>query len=203
MSIFDLPNFLLVLLSILVVPSFASSPCGTDQNPSCAGNDIFEQICCPAPNICYWQDRDGSPACCPAGQVCDGSSPYFPPTTTLYPSTITLTPAPAPTPTLHTTVTTYVGGGGVVVVTSPGGVVTVTVGNCGGLCSTVTSGAVGVYSTVTSGVVGIYTTVTSNVGGAFATVSGVLVGAAPRSSAVARCTPIMTALFALAWNNLG
>ncbi|KIW34545.1 uncharacterized protein PV07_01322 [Cladophialophora immunda] len=197
---------IVTLLSALGPRSTAAqNSCGTDQNPYCAGDSTFEQICCPYPNVCYWQNRNGEPGCCPAGQVCDGSSPYYPSTpqptptlqtTTVHPSTITITPTPVPAPS-----TTVVTGGGIIIVTTvpnsgatvttaPYSIVTITThpnsvstittiytGACGGgVCSTVTSGVVGVYSTVTSVVSGAFSTVTSGAASAFSTVSGILVG---------------------------
>ncbi|EXJ68640.1 uncharacterized protein A1O5_08434 [Cladophialophora psammophila CBS 110553] len=215
---------IVTLLSVLGLHSaVAQNSCGTDQNPYCAGDSTFEQICCPYPNVCYWQNRNGEPGCCPAGQVCDGSS-YYPPTpqptptlqtTTLHPSTITITPTPASPP--STTVVT--GGGiiiittvpnsGVTVITTPNSVVTITTiygGPCGGgVCSTVTSGVGGVYSTFTSVVSGAFSTVTSGVASAYSTVSGVLVGSSgvPRSSPISTFAHFMATLFVLVGNLLG
>ncbi|KAK5060215.1 hypothetical protein LTR84_010100 [Exophiala bonariae] len=169
---------ILVFLSCL---SSAQSPCGTDQNPYCAGDALFEQLCCSYPNVCYWANRDGQPACCPYGQVCDGLAPYSTRTTFITPITITSTrPTTITTAPPRSTITSYVSGGGVVVVTVTNPPPTVTSfisGWCqNGPCQTVTSGVVGVYSTITSGVVGVYSTVTQEVGQAFSSVSGVLVG---------------------------
>ncbi|KIW99764.1 uncharacterized protein Z518_10692 [Rhinocladiella mackenziei CBS 650.93] len=209
----------LPLLSLLVVTSVSQNSCGTDQNPYCAGNDVFEQLCCPYPNVCYWQNRDGAPGCCPAGQVCDGDTPYYTPVSTLQPTTITASPTPTPTSTpaptsQRTVVSTFVGGGGVVVVTSQNNVVTTTTddgngaystvtSNIGSVYSTVTSSVIGVYSTVTSVVGGAYTTVTSDIGQGFATVSGVLVAPAPRSSMITLGMPVMACLLVVAWNFVG
>lgn len=55
-------------LSLLVAT--VAAQCRTNENPYCAGNDDFEAICCTYPNVCYWADRQGTPACCPAGQWC-------------------------------------------------------------------------------------------------------------------------------------
>lgn len=49
-----------------------NAQCNTDQNPYCAGNSQFEQICCTYPDICYWSNRDGTPACCQSGSDCRG-----------------------------------------------------------------------------------------------------------------------------------
>ncbi|EXJ93738.1 hypothetical protein A1O1_02131, partial [Capronia coronata CBS 617.96] len=201
----QVPTILLTVLLGIVVLSLAQSNCGTNQNPYCAGNSVFEQLCCPYPDVCYWQNRDGAPGCCPQGQVCNGQA-YNPPTT-VHPTTITITSSTSettPTSTLHSTVTTFVNGGGGVIVTTQPSVVTVTTGILGGgVYSTVTSGVVGVYSTVTSAVVGVYSTVTSELGQGYATVSGVLVGAAPRSQYLAVTFPVMAAVFILAWHNIG
>lgn len=213
-----------LVLFALVSPAISQSPCGTDQNPYCKGNKIFEQICCPSPNVCYWQDRDGTPGCCPAGQVCDGSSPYYPSsitptvkTSTIHPSTITITP----------TQTTNGGGGGVIIITtSPNGpsVITITTqpqttltGACLGGCATVTSVVGGVYSTITQGAGGAYSTVTSVVGGGFSTVtsgaasvfssvSGVLVGqpsAASSSAVLSKALLVLTGTIGVLWSIFG
>merc|ERR1712000_480717 len=83
MLLHSLIAVLLKLLLLLLTRSPASAgtttvvgnSCGTDQNPYCAGNSVLEQLCCPYPNVCYWQNRNGDPGCCPAGQWCDGSYP--------------------------------------------------------------------------------------------------------------------------------
>ncbi|OAP65046.1 hypothetical protein AYL99_01018 [Fonsecaea erecta] len=217
---------IVTLLSVLGrYSALAANSCGTDQNPYCAGDSTFEQICCPYPNVCYWQNRNGQPGCCPAGQVCDGSSPYYPSTpqptltlqtTTIHPSTITITPTPAPPPS-----TTVISGGGIIIVTSvpnsgstvtittnPNSVSTITTvygGSCGGGCATVTSGGAGVYSTVTSVIGGAFSTVTSGAASAFSTVSGILVGSnsAPKLSPTSMFVHFMATLFALVGNLLG
>ncbi|KIW81741.1 hypothetical protein Z517_04767 [Fonsecaea pedrosoi CBS 271.37] len=217
------PNVLaatVALLCLLGLPAaVAQNSCGTDQNPYCAGDSTFEQICCAYPNVCYWQNRNGEPGCCPAGQVCDGSSPFFPSTptlqtTTIHPSTVTITPTPTPAPS-----TTVTGGGVIIVTTVPNSIVTVTTqpnsvttvttiysNPCGGgVCSTVTSGVVGVYSTVTSVVSGAFSTVTSGAASAFSTVSGILVGpnSAPRLNPASTFMHFMATLFVLLGNLLG
>jgi hypothetical protein len=172
-------SLLSLLLALALSTSFvAAQNCATDQNPYCKGNKIFEQICCPYPNVCYWQDRSGTPGCCPAGQVC-GTNGNNPP--------VTIVPSPAPTITITPTTRTVTqgggngGGGGIVIITTnapgPSTITITTQGVCnGGGCSTVTSFVGGVYSTITSDVGGAFSTVTSVVGGAYSTVSGVLVG---------------------------
>lgn len=62
------PFLTLFLFSFFLL--VASQNCNTDQNPSCSGNSALESICCTWPNICYWSNRDGTPACCPQGQDC-------------------------------------------------------------------------------------------------------------------------------------
>ncbi|EXJ92086.1 hypothetical protein A1O3_00636 [Capronia epimyces CBS 606.96] len=200
MAVFHIPTVLLALLFGLGVLSTAQSNCGTDQNPYCAGNSLLEQLCCPYPNVCYWQDRDGAPGCCPAGQACNGQT-YVPPST-IHPTTVTITSTSksTPTPTLRSTITSYVNGGGGVIVTSQPSVITVTTDNWASeVYSTVTSGVVGVYSTVTSVVGGVYSTVTSDVGQGFATVSGVLVSGTPSSHFITILSPVMAVLFSLTW----
>lgn len=63
----------LICLVHLLLASLTLSQCNTNQNPYCAGNSQFEQLCCPSPNICYWSNRNGDPACCQAGSDCRGS----------------------------------------------------------------------------------------------------------------------------------
>ena len=208
----------------LISHCVCQNSCGTDQNPYCKGNSVFEQICCPYPNVCYWQNRDGTPGCCPAGQVCDGSSPYSPSTPTLGPTVRTSTITPS-TITITPTPTTTAGGGGggvIIITTNPNGPSVITTqpqttltGACqGGPCSTVTSVIGGVYSTVTSGAGGVYSTVTSEVGGAFSTVtsgaasvyssiSGVLVGqpsTAPRSAVLSIVLLTTVSVLAVVWS---
>lgn len=61
---------ILLCLVQLLFTHLARSQCNTDQNPYCRGNSQFEQLCCTYPNVCYWSDRSGTPACCPAGTDC-------------------------------------------------------------------------------------------------------------------------------------
>jgi len=196
----------LTILAYLFSISGAQSPCGTDQNPYCAGNDLFEQICCSYPNVCYWANRDGQPACCPYGQVCDGVAPYTTRTTIIAPSTITsIRPTTITTAPPLSTITSYVSGGGIVVVTVTNPPQTITSyisGWCeNGPCQTVTSGVGGVYSTITSGVVGVYSTVTQEVGQAFSSVSGVLVGnGAERTTTSASWILVIGVVLHVAWN---
>jgi len=44
--------------------------CNTNQNPYCAGNAQFEQLCCNVGSVCYWSNRNGAAACCQAGTDC-------------------------------------------------------------------------------------------------------------------------------------
>lgn len=120
--------------------TIADNGCGTNQNPYCAGNSILEQLCCPYPNVCYWQ-RNGNGACCPAGQWCDGTYPIYTPT--VHPTTIYVV-----TTSTHPNPTTVV-----VTSTSPTPtpvIITTTTDNCHQcVVSTVTSGVVPVTSTIT------------------------------------------------------
>src|SRR4051794_21736428 len=59
------------LLLYLLVGFVTGQSCNTNQNPYCSGVAQFEVLCCPYPNVCYWEDRDGQAACCPAGQNCN------------------------------------------------------------------------------------------------------------------------------------
>lgn len=78
--------------------------CNTDQNPYCRGNDDFEAICCTYPNVCYWADREGTPACCPAGSVCINRDGFQVTPQAQY-TTVEPAPAPAPEPTtIYTTI---------------------------------------------------------------------------------------------------
>lgn len=101
-------------LFLLLLTSFTSAQqCDTADNPYCRGNDKFNQICCNWPNVCYWADRQGTPACCPAGQVCHNYQGVI---VTAQPIvTTTIQPAPVQPTTVYTTIvpppetqTTYV-----------------------------------------------------------------------------------------------
>jgi hypothetical protein len=61
---------ILILVSFLTSQVFAQ--CNTNQNPYCAGNSKFEQLCCPYPAVCYYSDRYGGVGCCQPGQKCYG-----------------------------------------------------------------------------------------------------------------------------------
>lgn len=63
----------MLYFSFIAVALFATSvpaQCDTNQNPYCAGQPQFEQLCCQYPAVCYWSNRNGDPACCAAGQDC-------------------------------------------------------------------------------------------------------------------------------------
>lgn len=65
----------------------AQENCNTQANPSCAGDARFARICCSSPNVCYFQDRLGTPGCCPAGQTCGNNGQYSPrPVATIAPN---------------------------------------------------------------------------------------------------------------------
>lgn len=50
-----------------------SQQSSSGSNPSCA-DVAFAHISCPSPGLCYYSDRSGTPACCPAGQNCQTGS---------------------------------------------------------------------------------------------------------------------------------
>ena len=161
-----------ILLTLLFLLSTTSAQCNTDQNPYCKGNSKLESLCCPYPNVCYWADRQGTPACCPAGRSCQGadgiiSVPSQPDQTTIY-----QTPTLAPTPTTeqeYTTTTSYpvaptTQGGGTTVVVVPttsnqAPTLTTTVFPASGIETTVAS----VYQSATAAVGSIITGVATTV----------------------------------------
>lgn len=60
-----------ILLSIAssLFTTTIHATCNTDQNPYCAGNSLFEQLCCNPGSICYWSNS-GAASCCQAGTDC-------------------------------------------------------------------------------------------------------------------------------------
>lgn len=157
------------LLPILFAPIIeCQSDCGTNQNPYCAGNSQFEAICCPYPNVCYWEDRLGQPACCPAGQSCASAGGSGPPILSPQPTTITSMPPTTSqtTTSLSTTTITISHSSPTLVTTTINGIVTVTspatiTVTTGGLVNGATSTVVGAFSTVTSAVASVATSVAS------------------------------------------
>lgn len=186
---------LLTLLILLTIPSLTLAQCNTDQNPYCRGNRQFEAICCPYPNVCYWADRQGTPACCSAGQVCldgAGGGLITPQPQNQVPTTTYTSQQQQQTTQPLSTITSYVSrppqentvvpGGVVVIYSEPQGPVEEATSAIGGVFSTVTSEVVGAFSTVTSNVAGAFSTVTSEVVGAFETVTST-VGAVATAAA--------------------
>ena len=179
MVFFSVVVVVLTLLAAWIAPVEAGNSCGTDQNPSCKGNSVLEAICCPYPNVCYWQNN-GSPGCCAYGQSCDGSSPNTTPTTT---TTCTTTP---------TTTWGYCNG------------CATTTNYCNECATTTTYCNECATTTVTSQVVPVYTTVTQNAAQAYTTVNGVIyVNAAPKSEFSTILTAMMAAMSALVCNIFG
>src|SRR5256885_16820768 len=88
--------FVIILICCLLSQTFGQS-CNTDQNPYCAGNSQFEQLCCPYPAVCYWADRYGAAGCCQPGSICTGQGNGVTITATAIPVT-----APPTTQTLTT-----------------------------------------------------------------------------------------------------
>lgn len=66
--------FFILLSLAYLIPLAASQACNTNSNPYCRGVAQFEALCCPYPNVCYWSNRNGQPACCPAGQNCQANA---------------------------------------------------------------------------------------------------------------------------------
>lgn len=154
----------LCAFALLLAP--ASAQCNTDQNPYCRGNNEFEQLCCPYPSVCYWADRQGTPACCAAGQVClDGGGGYVTPPVSQPLSTIT-SYVSNPPPETQPNGGGAAGGGAVVITTTENPYCDT--------CKTITSYAGGAVATVTSEVAGAFSTLTSNVAGAFETVTSTI-----------------------------
>jgi hypothetical protein len=157
-----------LVLSLPLFSLLVQAQCNTDQNPYCRGNAQLEALCCPYPNVCYWSNRNGDPACCAYGEVCIDTAGAV-----VLPQPIQTQP-PAPTTTSPlSTITSYVThsqttAGGIVVI------LTTTNDPIYGAYSTVTSNVAGAYSTVTSGVAGIFSTVTSDVEGGFETVTSTI-----------------------------
>lgn len=61
-----------LLIAVALLTTTAYTQCNTDQNPYCAGNSALEALCCTYPSVCYWSNRNGDAACCPAGTDCSG-----------------------------------------------------------------------------------------------------------------------------------
>lgn len=70
MRLLSLCSSVTALLVYLTTPTDAQSGCGT-QNPTCGKDHRFAgMVSCCFPSVCYFQDRLGTPGCCPAGSVC-------------------------------------------------------------------------------------------------------------------------------------
>jgi hypothetical protein len=72
-SLYRCRSALVLLLISFLVSQVRAQSCNTNQNPYCAGNSQFAQLCCPYPAVCYYADRYGAVACCQAGQICRGT----------------------------------------------------------------------------------------------------------------------------------
>jgi hypothetical protein len=116
-SLYGRRSALKLLLVAVLTPQVLAQSCNTDQNPYCAGNSHFEQLCCPYPAVCYYANRYGAVGCCQPGQICTGTD------VTLNPGT-----APATTPTVQN--------GGYSTVTITGGVAGATVATAVGYTTT-------------------------------------------------------------------
>ena len=136
----------LTLILVSFLTSQVLAQCNTDQNPYCAGNSKFEQLCCSYPAVCYYSDRYGGVACCQPGQKCYGNgvtiTPTLIPVSTLATMQTIQTAQPTqPTQTIQTTQA--------VQTTQNGGYSTITV--TGGIPATTVATAIG-YTT-TAGVI--------------------------------------------------
>ena len=67
-----------VILCLFCSASYGQGSGNTAANPYCNGDARFANVNCPTPGVCYFKDRLGTPACCPAGQICQ-SAPNNPP----------------------------------------------------------------------------------------------------------------------------
>jgi hypothetical protein len=139
----------LTLILVSFLTSQVLAQCNTDQNPYCAGNSKFEQLCCSYPAVCYYSDRYGGVACCQPGQKCYGNgvtiTPTLIPVSTLATMQTIQTAQPTqPTQTIQTIQTTQA-----VQTTQNGGYSTITV--TGGIPATTVATAIG-YTT-TAGVI--------------------------------------------------
>ena len=80
----------LILILVSFLTSQVLAQCNTNQNPHCAGNSKFEQLCCPYPAVCYYSNRYGGVGCCQPGQKCYGNgitiTPTLIPVSTLAPA---------------------------------------------------------------------------------------------------------------------
>src|SRR5271154_195292 len=70
----------LILILVSFLTSQVLAQCNTNQNPYCAGNSKFEQLCCPYPAVCYYSNRYGGVGCCQPGQKCYGNGITITPT---------------------------------------------------------------------------------------------------------------------------
>lgn len=73
-SILTQAAILLSVASFLFTTTVHAANCNTGQNPYCAGNAQFEQLCCNPGSICYWSNQNGAAACCQAGTDCSGDN---------------------------------------------------------------------------------------------------------------------------------
>jgi hypothetical protein len=123
----------LILILVSFLTSQVLAQCNTDQNPYCAGNSKFEQLCCPYPAVCYYANRYGGVGCCQPGQKCYGNGVTIAPTLILV-STPAITQTVQPTQMTQTIQATQNGGYSTITVT--GGIPAATVATAVGYTTT-------------------------------------------------------------------
>jgi hypothetical protein len=120
----------LILILVSFLTSHVLAQCNTNQNPHCAGNSKFEQLCCPYPAVCYYANRYGGVACCQPGQQCYGDGITIAPT-------LILASTPAPAQTVQSTqMIQPTQNGGYSTITVTGGIPAATVGTAIGYTTT-------------------------------------------------------------------
>jgi hypothetical protein len=129
---------LILLLVSSLISHVCAQSCDTNQNPYCAGDSQFAQLCCPYPAVCYYANRYGAVGCCQPGQICRGTGATIIPVQTTQITQIIQTTYTTQMQTTQPTPTTQNGGYSTITIT-------------GGLAPTTVATAIG-YTT-TGGVI--------------------------------------------------